>query len=291
MKPASFRYFDPRSVEEALELLAQHGDDAKVLAGGQSLVPMMNLRLARPACLIDLNRIAALDYLREEDGALVVGAMTRQRSVETSELVRARNPLLAEAVGQIGHIPIRNRGTVGGSLAHADPAAEWPALALALDATLLVRSSQGERRVAARDFFVGPLTTCLEPAELLAEVRVPHLAPGAGWAFVELSRRFGDFALVGVAVRLSLQAGVCAGAAIALTGVGGGPVRAEKAEGLLRGERPSAALFEQAARAVAEEIEPDADLHASADYRRRLAQVLTRRALDEAQRRAKGDDA
>jgi aerobic carbon-monoxide dehydrogenase medium subunit len=288
VKPAPFRYYDPRSVEEALELLAELGDEAKVLAGGQSLVPMMNLRLARPACLIDLNRIAALDYLRDGEETLVIGAMTRQRTVETSEFVEAKNPLLVEATGHIGHPTIRNRGTIGGSLAHADPAAEWPALAMALDATLVLRSAQAERQVAARDFFVGPLTTCLEPTELLAEVRVPHLARGAGWSFLELSRRFGDFALVGVAAWVRTDGSVCVDAGIALTGVGGGPVRARRAEEILRGERLGEPLFEHAARAVREEIEPDSDLHASADYRRTVAQVLTRRALAVAQKRLGG---
>lgn len=288
MKPAPFRYYDPESVERALELLAEQGDDAKVLAGGQSLVPMMNLRLARPACLIDLNRVSALSYLREEEGVLVIGAMTRQRTVETSELIGARNPLLVEATEHIGHPTIRNRGTVGGSLAHADPAAEWPALALAMNATMILRSVHGERQVQAREFFVGPLTTCLEPTEILAEVRVPNLPSGAGWSFLELSRRFGDFALVGVAVWLKAEAGVCTDAAIALTGMGDGPVRAVSGEAMLKGERLSEILIEQTARAVSQGLEAQSDLHASADYRRNVAQVLMRRGLAVAQKRLAG---
>lgn len=280
MKPAPFRYFDPETPEEAVALLEEFGSDAKVLAGGQSLVPLMNFRLARPKCLIDINKVLSLDYIRHQEQTLVIGAMTRQRTVETSDVVRATNPLLAEASRYIGHPAIRNRGTVGGSLAHADPAAEWPALAMVMDATLVLRGPQGERRVPARDFFVSYLTTCLGESEILTEVRIPELERGAGWSFAELSRRYGDFALVGVAVRVAADArGVSTDAAIALTGVGPRPVRATSAEQLLRGERSSQALFARVASEVANQLEPDSDLHASADYRRAAARALTQRSL------------
>jgi CO/xanthine dehydrogenase FAD-binding subunit len=286
MKPARFQYYDPETVDEVLRLLAEHGEEAKLLAGGQSLVPLMNFRLARPSNLIDINRVSSLAYLRQENSALRIGALTRQRAVETSELVRRQNPLVVEASGHIGHPAIRNRGSVGGSLAHADPAAEWPALAVAMDATMTVRSARGERTVPASEFFVTYLTTCMAPDEMLAEVRIPCLPPGSGWSFLEVSRRYGDFALVGVALWLTADAsGICTGGAISLTGVGPGPVRPRKAEERLLGEPLGEALFQQVAGAVSEELEPDSDLHASADYRRRVGGVLTRRALAIAQAR------
>ena len=286
MKPARFQYYDPETVDEVLRLLAEHGEEAKILAGGQSLVPLMNFRLARPSRLIDINRVSSLAYLKQENGALRIGALTRQRAVEKSELVLRQNPLVVEASEHIGQPAIRNRGSVGGSLAHADPAAEWPALAVAMDATMIVRSAQAERTVPASEFFVTYLTTCMAPDEMLAEVRMPCLPPGSGWSFLELSRRHGDFALVGVALWLTADAGgICTGGAIALTGVGPSPVRARKAEERLRGERLGQTLFQQVASAVSEELEPDSDLHASADYRRRVGGVLTRRALAIAQTR------
>lgn len=286
MKPARFRYYDPETVEEAVSLLVEFGSDARVLAGGQSLVPLMNFRLARPKYLVDINKVSSLDYIRQGDHTLAIGAMTRQRTVETSTLVQEKNPLLIEASRYIGHPTIRNRGTVGGSLAHADPAAEWPALAMVMDATLVLRGPQGERCIPAEDFFVTYLTTCLDPSEILVEIRIPELSRGAGWSFLELSRRFGDFALVGVAIRLTTDgSGICTDGAIALTGVGAYPVRAQSAEQLLRGERLSEALFEHVARAVAKELEPDSDLHASADYRRTVARILTLRGLAIAQKR------
>lgn len=286
MKPASFRYYAPRTVEETISLLEQFGEDAKILAGGQSLVPLMNFRLARPNHLVDINRVSSLDYLREDDGALAIGALTRQRSVELSELARRRNPLLIEASQYIGHPAIRNRGTVCGSMAHADPAAEWPALALVMDATFVIRGPAGERRVPARDFFISYFTTCLEPRELLTEVRVAELPPGAGWSFLEVSRRHGDFALVGAAVWLTSDSrGICQDCGIALTGVGPFPIRARAAEQALKGERLGEALFAQAAKTVPDALDPTSDLHASAEYRRRVAGVIVRRALTIAQRR------
>lgn len=288
MKPPPFEYFDPGSVEEALALLKDHGEEAKVLAGGQSLVPLLNFRLARPRYLIDLNRIGALSYIREADGGLAIGAMTRQRVVERSPLVRQRCPLLTEAMPLIGHAQIRNRGTVGGSLAHADPAAELPAVVAALGGEFVVRGAAGQRVLTPEQFFVSYLTTALDASELLVEVRLPPWPPRPGWAFLEVSRRHGDFALVGVAAVLSLDGrGVLSHAALALTGVGPTPVLADEAAQGLVGGRPTPEAFQEAARRVSQALRPDSDLHASAEYRRHVAGVLTRRALARALERAK----
>jgi len=289
MKPPRFEYLAPASVEEALGMLAEHGEQAKVLAGGQSLVPLLNFRLVRPGYLVDLNEVPGLDGIRAEDGTLVLGAMTRQRAVETSAVVRERCPLLAEAMPQIGHVQIRNRGTIGGSLAHADPAGELPAVVAALGGALVVRSARGRRVLTPEQFFVAYLTTALDPTELLVEVRLPVTPPRTGTAFVEVSRRHGDFALVGVAVTLTLDAaGMCTGAAIALTGVGPTPVVAADAAGELVGVAPTAPAFDRAGRRVSEALMPDGDLHASREYRRHVAGVLTRRALARAAERAVG---
>ena len=280
MKPPRFDYLVPRSLDEALGLLAQHGEEAKVLAGGQSLVPLLNFRLVRPAHVVDLNEIPGLDTIRVDDGRLAIGAMTRQRQAETSALVRERCPLLAEAMPQVGHVQIRNRGTIGGSLAHADPAGELPAVVAALDGELVLRSRRGERRLAPHDFFVGYLTTAAAPDELLVEARVPVTPPRTGTAFMEVSRRHGDFALVGVAATVTLDAGgVCTACAIALTGVGPTPVVARDAARALVGVKPTDDALMDVGRRVAGALMPDSDLHASADYRKHLAGVLTRRAL------------
>lgn len=286
MKPAQFRYHAPETLEDTLGLLAQYGEDAKILAGGQSLVPMMNFRLARPKNVVDINRVAGLDYIREENAILRIGALTRQRAVERSELARKRNPLLVDASQYIGHAAIRNRGTVCGSLAHADPAAEWPALTMAMDATFVIHGPEGERRVPAADFFISYFTTCLEPQEMLTEVCIPALPPKAGYSFLEVSRRYGDFALVGMAVWLTADAtGVCTDCGIALTGVGPCPVRARNAERHLRGAKLGESLFESVAKGVSDELEPDFDIHASAEYRRRVAGVILRRGLTMAYKR------
>jgi len=290
MKPPSFDYAAPKTVDDVIALLKQHEGDAKILAGGQSLMPLLNMRLARPALLVDLARVDGLDQIREIDGSLAIGAMTRQRAVEHSELVRSRYPLLHTAILNIAHPQNRNQGTVGGSLAHADPAAELPAIALAVDAEFHAVGPGGARRIKAADFFVTYLTTALEPTEVLTEVRFPALPPRTGWSFIELARRHGDFALTGVVARLATDAGGrCATAQIVLFGVGTTPVRARAAEQILVGEKPSAPLFEHAGQAAGQEIdEPLSDVHASADYRRDLARVLTRRALTEAASRAAG---
>ncbi len=282
MKPAQFDYLCPRTVDEAVDLLARHGDDAKVLAGGQSLVPLMNMRLARPAVIIDINRIAGLEYLREEHGVLRLGALTRQRAAERSPLVADRCPLLRDALRLVGHVQIRNRGTIGGSIAHADPAAELTAILVALDGEITVRSARGTRVIPAADLFVTYLTTSLDPRELLVEVRIPALPRGAGWSWMEIARRHGDFALAGVGVVLTVRRGAIAEARIALTGVGPTPVRAARAERLLVGRAPSEALWGEAAEAVRAAVTPEGDIHASAEYRTHVSGVLAQRALREA---------
>jgi CO/xanthine dehydrogenase FAD-binding subunit len=289
MKPPRFDYLLPRTLDEALGLLAQHGDEAKVLAGGQSLVALLNFRLVRPAHLVDLNDIPGLDGIRVEQGWLAIGAMTRQRAAETSSVVRERCPLLSEAMPQIGHVQIRNRGTIGGSLAHADPAGELPAVVAALDGELVLRSRRGERRLAPHDFFVGYLTTAAAPDELLVEARVPVTPPRTGTAFMEVSRRHGDFALVGVAASITVDTGgVCTACAIALTGVGPTPVVAREASRALVGVKPTVDALADIGRRVASALTPDSDLHASAEYRQHLAGVLTRRALARALERVDG---
>jgi len=289
MKPPRFEYLAPTSLDEALGLLADHGDEAKVLAGGQSLVPLLNFRLVRPAYLVDLNEIPGLAYVRADDGRLAIGAMTRQRAVETADVVRERCPLLADAMPQIGHFQIRNRGTIGGSLAHADPAAELPAVVAALGGELVVRSRTGQRTLTPEQFFVAYLTTAVEPAELLVEVRLPVAPPRTGAAFMEVSRRHGDFALVGVAASVTLdEAGVCTGCAIALTGVGPTPVVAHEAARALIGAKPTTEVLEDVGRRAAAPLRPDGDLHASSEYRTHVAGVLTRRALARAALRARG---
>lgn len=289
MKPPRFEYFAPTSLDDALGLLAEHGDEAKVLAGGQSLVPLLNFRLIRPGYLVDLNEIPGLGGLREENGWIVIGGMTRQRAAETSTLVRERCPLLADALPQIGHAQIRNRGTIGGSLAHADPAAELPAVVAALGGELVVRSRHARRVLTPEAFFRAYLTTALEPAELLVEIRLPVTPPRTGTAFLEISRRHGDFALVGVAATVTLDdAGVCTASAVALTGVGPTPVVAREAARTLVGVKPAAAALEEVGRQVSAMVRPDADLHASSEYRTHVAGVLTWRALARAAERAAG---
>ena len=287
MKPAPFTYAAPSTLEEALALLAEHGDAAKLLAGGQSLMPLMNLRLARPQYVIDLNRVAGLDYIQERDGTLVVGTMTRQRSLERAPAVRQHYPLLSEATTLIGHVAIRNRGTVGGSIAHADPAAELPAVLLAHGGSVQVQGPRGTRRIVADQLFRTYLTTALEPDEVLTEVHFPRWPAGTGWCFMEESRRHGDFAMVGVAVLLTLDtARRCTQAAVALCGVGDTPHRVAAAPTLLLGHALDATRRRDVAQAAASEIEPDSDLHASAEFRRHLSAVLTQRALRQAAERA-----
>ncbi len=290
MKPPRFDYLAPSSLDEALAILSEHGERAKVLAGGQSLVPLLNFRLVRPTYLVDLNELRGLDGIRADDGHVVIGAMTRQRAVETSALVRERCPLLAEAMPQIGHVQIRNRGTIGGSLAHADPAAELPAVVAALDGEVVLRSASGQRTLKAEKFFVGYLTTAADASELLVEVRLPACPARTGGAFLEVSRRHGDFALVGVAVTVTLdEGGVCTGCRLGLTGVGPTPIVAREAARALVGVSPTPPAIEDVARRVSQALRPDSDLHASSDYRKDVAGVLARRALARATERARGE--
>jgi CO/xanthine dehydrogenase FAD-binding subunit len=288
MKPAPFEYFRPRSLDEALALLAEHGEDAKPLAGGQSLIPAMNFRLAAPSVLVDLNAVPELSYITDDAGDVRIGGMTRQRAVERSRLVLDRLPLIAETMPHIAHPAIRNRGTVGGSLAHADPAAELPAVMVALRAHLTVSGASGTREVAAEEFFVGLFSTAVHAGELLTQVRVPQPPIGSGFAFQEISRRHGDFALVGAAAVVQLDdKGCCSGARIALLSVGDRPMLAGHAAMTLTGHPPSAESIRAAADAAAtQDIDPPSDIHASARYRRQLANVLTRRVLQRAFERA-----
>lgn len=280
MKPPRFAYHDPSTRSEVLALLETYTDDAKVLAGGQSLVPLLNMRLAQPAHLLDINRLPDLTYIREVNGGLAIGSLTRQRDIERSSLVRRLCPLLAEAIPFIGHAPIRSRGTVGGSLAHADPAAELPAVLLALGGYVHAESHTGSRQIPAEAFFVSQLQTSLTPTELLTEAWFPIAPLRSGAAFVEVSRRHGDFALVGVAAQLTLhENGTIAAAHLALMGVAATPVRAEAAEVSLLGQHPDEEAFTAAAKQITADLDPDTDLHASAEYRRSVAVVLVNRAL------------
>ena len=284
MKPPPFAYECPTEVADAVALLAAHGADARPLAGGQSLVPLLNFRLARPALLIDLNRIAALRHITVEDGTLRIGAMARQAAVEVDPDVARGWPLLTEAIGHIAHPQIRNRGTIGGSLAHNDPAAELPAVMLALDAQMTAQGPEGARTIQAEDFFAGTMETALAPDELLTEIRVPALPDGTGWAFQEAARRQGDFALVAVVVLL-WPSGVGPGgidASVVVTGTGDGPQRIRGAEAVLAERGADGDACEAAGSAAAEACEPEDDPHAPAWYRKKLVAALTRRACREA---------
>ena len=285
MKPAKFDYHAPTTRHEVLELLAQHGHDAKVLAGGQSLMPMMNLRLARPAVVVDINRVEGLSGIACDGGGMTVGAMTRQRALERSGEVQRLFPLISAAIPHIAHFQIRNRGTIGGSLAHSDPAAEIPALCLALDAVISASSSEGVRSIAACDLVLGPLTTALEPEELLTQVRLPAL-DGDGewrWGFREVCRRDGDFALVGAIALLRLdEENVCREARIAMFGVGDGPARMAEAEASLEGRTVDSGARAEAGALVSAAVSPWSDIHASAEYRKEVSAVMARRALEDA---------
>jgi CO/xanthine dehydrogenase FAD-binding subunit len=290
MKPAPFEYHQARSLPEALTLLADHAGDAKPLAGGQSLIPAMNFRLAAPAVLVDLNGVGELAYIQDAADGLHLGAMTRHVQVERSPVIASRAPLLAETMPFVAHAAIRTRGTIGGSLAHADPAAELPALMLAMDARFRVQNRERSREIAATDFFIGLFSTSLEPGELLTEIVIPTPTGHArGSAFLEFSRRRGDFALAGVAVTVAIDAqGMCVDARIGLFGVGDRPLLASRAAASLMGQHPSADAARAAAHTAAtDEIDPSNDIHASSRYRRHLAEVLTRRALERAFDRAR----
>jgi len=282
MKPPPFAYHDPTSIEEVVDLLQRYGNEAKVLAGGQSLMPLLNFRLSYPSALIDINRVADLSYIQQEDGQVRIGALTRQRAIEFSQLVRSQLPLLHEATTLVGHLPIRTRGTIGGSLAHADPAAEYPTVTMALDAELVIQGPSGQRVVSAEEFFVSYLTTALSPNEVITEVRFSSSLPTSGWAFEEFARRHGDFAVVGVAAVIDTDGVQCRTARLAAAGVGPTPIRLRAAEYILEQEGITDQDIQNTADKAAELVQPDSDIHASADFRRHLTQVLTRRAIERA---------
>lgn len=281
MKPASFAYVAARSIDDALDVLSENGDDAKVIAGGQSLGPLLNLRLAFADLLVDINPIEGLDFVRRTDGGeLSIGALTRHRSMEFSPLVAAEWPVLTSAVGEIGHRAIRNRGTIGGSVAHADPAAELPATFISLNATFHVVSVRGKRSIAARDFFLGPFTTVLQPDELLVEIRVPRREGRSAQTWMEFSRRSGDFGIVGVVANLEFdRRGRCATGSLVYSGVGSTPWEFERGADLLRKVHLSSELTKEIGEAAARECTPPADDLATSAFRKRLVGVLTTRAL------------
>ncbi len=289
MKPPVFDYIAATSTDMAVAALAAAGGEAKIIAGGQSLMPMLSFRLLRPSLLVDINRIPGLAYIEEADTCLRIGALTRHFQIETSPVIARHLPVLSAAMTHVAHLAIRNRGTIGGSLSHGDPAAELPMIAVLLDATLHIESVSGQRAVRAQDFFLDALTVDMDSAEVLAEIILPKLPPNTGWGFEEIARRHGDFAIAAVAATLTVSDGSIRQARIALTGVGPTPVRAAAAETLLIGHALENKLVESVARAVRAAIAPEDDLHASADYRRHLAGVLTDRALHAAWRRAQGE--
>lgn len=290
MKPAPFDYYAPENLTDAVALLGrfeEEGVDAKILAGGQSLMPMLAMRVARPEVLVDLGKLAELDYIREEDGIIAIGAMASKHAAEASVLIRDRQPLFHAATLLVGHRPVRNRGTVGGTFAHADPAAEYPAVALVLDMQIKAAGPGGERLISAEDFFVTYMTTSLESNEILTELRLPLLAAGTGWSIQEFARRNGDLALAGVALTLRLERGIVAQARIAAFGVNATAVRLKAAEDSLRGQAPNETSFARAAAAAAAGLdEPMSCIHASAEYRRHLVQTYVQRCLVEATNRA-----
>ncbi|MFN8635409.1 MAG: xanthine dehydrogenase family protein subunit M [Chloroflexota bacterium] len=293
MKPAPFAYVAPRSLDEALDVLAAGDESTKILAGGQSLIPLLNMRLASPARLVDLGHLTELAYVTERDGGYAVGAMTRQRAVERDASVRRDLPLLAEAIGWVGHPQIRNRGTFGGSIAHGDPAAELPAVAVCLDAQVTVRSRRGTRILSAADLYLGYLATSLAPDEIVTEVWLPKTPPGTGHAWLEFARRHGDYAIAGVGVTVTLADGAVSEARLVATGVGGTPVRARDAEALLAGAPLTADgqippdQLRAAVEALRAATEPPDDVQATARYRRHLVGVLAERAVKLACERAR----
>ena len=288
MKPAAFDYVAAETLDEAVSALARAGGDGKILAGGQSLLPMLNFRLLRPSILIDINRIRDLGHVDATADVVRIGALTRHHALETSPLIKAHLPIMTAAMQHVAHLAVRNRGTIGGSLSHADPAAELPMMAVLLDAKIKIRSLHGRRVAEARCFFTGSLTTDLKDDEIVTDVEFPRLLPNTGWAFEEVARRAGDFALAAVGVTMSVHNGTADRVRIGMTGVGETPLRASEAEGLLAGKAVDAQALEAAASAIEAAVEPNTDLHASADYRRFLVGALARRAISVAWQRACG---
>jgi carbon-monoxide dehydrogenase medium subunit len=281
MKPARFEYYDPPSLKEALQILDAHPDEGKILAGGQSLIPLLNMRLARPKIVVDINRIEELNHVKATDTGVAIGANARQRALLTDRLIRERLAVMRDAGYLIAHPQIRSRGTICGSLAHADPAAELPALAVALDAELTASGSKGSRTISANGFFLSYFTTALQPNEILTEVRFPTPSKDMAWSILEVSRRHGDFALVGVVAGLAVETArpVINRARLVYFGVGATPMRVEEAEKALIGQAPGEAAFDAAAQIASQGIDPSNDIHATAEYRRAVAATLTRRAL------------
>jgi len=288
MLPAPFEYHAPKTVDEALELLDQLGDAGKVLAGGQSLIPLLKLRFADPGHLVDINKIKDLDYLEERDGTLRIGPLFRHKSAERSSLLASRYHVMADAAPQIADPIIRNRGTIAGSIAHADPSGDWGAVLLALDADLVLRSNSGSRTVKARDFFNGPFSTALQSNEMLSEIRIPASRSQTGGAYLKLERKVGDFATVAVAVHLRMDDGQVGSAGIGLTAVGPQNIKAERAEAALKGRVLDDAAIKEAAGLAAEAAEPKADHRGSVEYKRNIVRVFTERGLKRAYERARG---
>ncbi len=289
MIPASFEYSSPKTLAEAIALLQEHGADAKILAGGQSLIPLMKLRMAAPAHLVDINGIGDLSYIREADGFLTIGALTREAELDASPLIRDRYPLLADTAAVIGDPLVRNMATVGGNLAHADPANDHPATMLAIGASVVATGPNGARTIPIDDFFTGLFTTSLQPDEILTEIRIPAPAAGSGGAYIKVERKVGDFAAAAVAVQIRLDGNSIASAGIGLTNVSPVPIRASRAEQALVGKPADESAIQEAARIAAEDSDPAADLRGSVEYKRSLVRVLTGRALRQAIARAKGE--
>jgi carbon-monoxide dehydrogenase medium subunit len=287
MIPQSFEYFSPETVSEAIALLHEHGDGAKILSGGQSLIPMMKIRLARPEYIIDINRLADLQYVKEEDGFLKIGGLTREADLEVSSLIRSKYPIILDTAASIADPQVRNMATVGGNLAHGDPANDHPATMLALGAEIIATGRSGERTISIRDFFISIFTTALEHGEILTEIRIPIPPSGSGGAYFKLERKVGDFATVGVAAQVTLDGtGVCRAVGIGLTNVGATPIKAARAEDVLVGKPMNEQQIRQAAQLAAEEAQPSSDLRGPAEYKVSMVRELTKRALVRACERA-----
>ena len=287
MIPQSFEYFSPATISEAIALLQKHGDGAKILSGGQSLIPMMKVRLARPEYIVDINRIANLQYVKEEDGFLKIGGLTRESDLEVSNLIRSKYPIVLDTAAMIADPQVRNMATVGGNLAHGDPANDHPATMLALGAEITATGQGGERAIPIKDFFLSVFTTALEHGEILTEIRIPIPPPGSGGAYFKLERKVGDFATVGVAAQVTLDGvGVCRRAGIGLTNVGATPIKATRAESFLAGKRMDEQQIGQAAQLAAEDAQPSSDLRGSAEYKVSMVRELTKRALVRARERS-----
>ncbi|MDO8300603.1 xanthine dehydrogenase family protein subunit M [Lacisediminimonas sp.] len=289
MKPSQFNYVRPATLEQAIAALAAAAGEGKIIAGGQSLMPMMNFRLVSPALLIDINRIKELDFLEEQAGGLRIGALTRHHTLETSSLVKRLFPVLSAAMAHVAHLAIRNRGTIGGSISHADPAAELPMMMLLLEARITAVSPRGKRVIDAADFFLAALTSDVQEDEIVTEISLPALPAGAGWAFEEVARRPGDYALAAVGVILTQEQGRAAQVRIGVMGVGDTPMRLPDAEAVLNGQACDEQSLDAVVAAVRNSVQPDGDLHASGDYRRHLVGVLVRRAVKDAWKRAQAN--